>query len=253
MDIILVFIFGTMLGSFASFLSYRLAHDNDVFARNSTCPKCNHKLGFLDLFPVLSWLFLAGKCRYCEAKISIRYPLIEISAAFSTLLFYYIFQPFINNVFLALCFFCLFLSIITDLEHYIIPESLQFAIMLSAILHAYVNGLSLFQIFLAPFIVILVILAIKYSYIFIRKKDGLGLADVTLLASLTIIIGLKNFVVMLFLSGIFGVIFGLLWTKIYNSKIFPFAPAIIFAFIICITAIEMTDNDDLINYLVKQI
>lgn len=72
------FVIGTLFGSFFTLATYRLPRKQDIVFKNSYCPNCEHKLGFFDLFPVLSYVFLGGKCRYCKEKISIRYPLFEV-------------------------------------------------------------------------------------------------------------------------------------------------------------------------------
>ncbi|MFN3266086.1 MAG: prepilin peptidase [Deinococcales bacterium] len=75
-------ILGALIGSFTNVLIYRLPRKENIAFPPSRCPKCGHRLGVLDLVPIFSWLFLRGKCRYCGAPISSRYPMIEaISAA----------------------------------------------------------------------------------------------------------------------------------------------------------------------------
>ncbi len=75
---ILIFIIGTLFGSFLTLATYRIPLHKDILYSNSFCTKCNHKLSFLDLIPIVSFVCLRGKCRYCKTKISFRYPLIEI-------------------------------------------------------------------------------------------------------------------------------------------------------------------------------
>lgn len=72
------FVIGTLFGSFFTLATYRLPRKQDIMVKRSYCPGCKHELGFFDLIPVLSYVFLGGKCRYCKEKISIRYPLFEI-------------------------------------------------------------------------------------------------------------------------------------------------------------------------------
>lgn len=74
-----VFIIGTLFGSFFTLATYRIPRKQDIVFKRSYCPNCGHELGFFDLFPVLSYIFVGGKCRYCKEKISIRYPLFELS------------------------------------------------------------------------------------------------------------------------------------------------------------------------------
>ncbi len=80
---IIIFIMGAFFGSFLTLATYRIPLNKDIIYKQSFCTKCNHKLSFFDLFPILSYVFLGGKCRYCKSKISFRYPLIEILTGIS--------------------------------------------------------------------------------------------------------------------------------------------------------------------------
>ena len=75
---ILIFIIGTLFGSFYTLAVYRIPKRQDITHTHSYCPNCNHKLGFLDLIPILSYIFLGGKCRYCKQKIRSRYLILEL-------------------------------------------------------------------------------------------------------------------------------------------------------------------------------
>ena len=74
---ILLFIIGTLFGSFYTLAVYRIPKRQDITHTHSYCPKCNHKLGFFDLIPIFSYVLLRGKCRYCKEKIRPRYLLLE--------------------------------------------------------------------------------------------------------------------------------------------------------------------------------
>ena len=90
MDIIfyiIIFIIGITFGSFYTLAVYRIPKGQDITHTHSYCPNCNHKLGFLDLIPVFSYIFLGGKCRYCKKKIKPRYLIIELISGFAFLLF----------------------------------------------------------------------------------------------------------------------------------------------------------------------
>src|SRR5574344_2189604 len=74
----LIFCIGTLFGSFFTLAVYRIPLHQDITHKRSYCPKCNHKLAFLDMIPILSYIFLGGKCRYCKEKIRIRYLFLEV-------------------------------------------------------------------------------------------------------------------------------------------------------------------------------
>lgn len=82
-----MFTIGTVLGSFYTLAVYRIPLKQDITHTRSYCPKCNHKLNFWDLIPILSYIFLGGKCRYCHEKIRPRYLILEISSGLMFLIF----------------------------------------------------------------------------------------------------------------------------------------------------------------------
>ena len=79
---IILFIIGTFFGSFYTLAVYRIPKGQDITHTHSYCPNCNHKLGLLDLFPIFSYIFLGGKCRYCKEKIRPRYFILECLSGF---------------------------------------------------------------------------------------------------------------------------------------------------------------------------
>jgi len=83
-----IYIIGVLLGSFFTLAIYRLPLKQDITHTRSYCPNCNHKLNFWDLIPILSYIFLRGKCKYCNNKISPRYIIIEAISGLVYLLFF---------------------------------------------------------------------------------------------------------------------------------------------------------------------
>ena len=75
---IFIFIIGILFGSFYTLAVYRIPKNQDITHTRSYCPNCDHKLGFFDLIPILSYIFLRGKCRYCGKKIRPRYMILEV-------------------------------------------------------------------------------------------------------------------------------------------------------------------------------
>lgn len=85
----IIFICGTMFGSFYTLAVYRIPKNIDIVKKHSYCPNCSHKLGVFDLIPILSYIFLGGKCRYCKQKIRPRYLILEtISGLFFVIIAY---------------------------------------------------------------------------------------------------------------------------------------------------------------------
>ncbi len=84
---ITIFIIGTLFGSFFTLATYRIPIKQDITHTHSYCPNCNSKLGFFELIPVLSYIFLKEKCKHCGKKISPRYIIFEIMSGLTFLLF----------------------------------------------------------------------------------------------------------------------------------------------------------------------
>ena len=85
---IIIFTIGCFFGSFFTLAVHRIPKKEDILIKRSYCPNCNHQLGFLDLFPIFSYIFLRGKCRYCKSKIRPRYFLLEIFSGITFLLMF---------------------------------------------------------------------------------------------------------------------------------------------------------------------
>lgn len=120
-----IFIIGIVFGSFFTLAVYRLPRKENITYVRSHCTNCNHKLGFWDLIPVFSYIFLGGKCKYCGEKIRIRYLLLEV---FSGLVFLLVAITHGLTSIMDLCFIYLFMAgmfIIAgiDKENYIIPNN----------------------------------------------------------------------------------------------------------------------------------
>ena len=97
---IIIFIIGSLFGSFYTLAVYRIPKRQDITHTHSYCPNCNHKLGLLDLFPIFSYIFLGGKCRYCKEKIRPRYLILEIlSGGLFVLIAYYMGLSYDSSIF----------------------------------------------------------------------------------------------------------------------------------------------------------
>lgn len=75
---VIIFVIGITFGSFYTLAVYRIPKGEDIIYTHSYCPRCNHKLNFIDLIPIFSYIFLGGKCRYCKSKIRPRYLILEV-------------------------------------------------------------------------------------------------------------------------------------------------------------------------------
>lgn len=121
---IIVFVLGASLGSFINVVVYRLPAGLSVLWPPSRCPQCLNRLKPYDNVPIFGWLRLKGRCRYCQTKISRRYPLVETLTGIIFLIVFWVFQFSIFTIgYWAFCSWLLALSLI-DLDTMTLPNSL---------------------------------------------------------------------------------------------------------------------------------
>ena len=123
----ITFILGCCLGSFADCMAVRLVSGQSVLSGRSHCDSCGHVLGVLDLFPVLSWLLLKGKCRYCGAKIPPESFITELIAGIGCCLVVYRYDLSVMSLQGILLGLILLIVSLTDLHSWIIPDRLHVA------------------------------------------------------------------------------------------------------------------------------
>ncbi|MFN7038153.1 MAG: prepilin peptidase [Alphaproteobacteria bacterium] len=240
-------IIGLMLGSFVSLASYRFPLGEEIIIKSSHCPKCNNRLGIKDLFPVFSWLFSKGKCRYCNYSVSFRYPLIEMITAIITLLIHNQYGfTYIGLIYLLIAI-CLVILIITDFEHYIIPDQIQLALLVISIFYnAYINNIS-FDPIVSSLIATATGIALRKVIFIWKKQDPLGIGDIKFLAVSGLYLKPEILPVYLFLSGTIGILTAIFWQIIGKGKIFPFGPALAISMFICLMHPQI--NNILINMI----
>lgn len=229
--ILTITIFSAIVGSFLSFLSYRMVYEKDILDVHSRCPKCLNKLTVMELIPVFSWLFLRGRCKHCEARVSIRYILIEISAIIVGISGYYLYGISIETVIWLLLGYIFLFMLITDFEHLIVLDSAQIAFLTVFFIYSYLKNIPIFVNIYSFAALSTGILGLKYGYIKFRKKDALGWADIKFIMIAALFMPLEKIHEFLFIAGLSGVIIGLIWQKVTKLKVFPFIPSLIFAFL----------------------
>ncbi len=233
LQLILVVIFSLIFGSFITLLSYRIIDGLPIVFTRSKCFGCNTILTPRNLVPLFSWLLQKGKCTNCNVKISIRYPLIELSFLLSFLAIYFILDQKIDSK--MMLYFAitstLILMCITDLERYFIPNFLQYLLtILAALLLLLQGGNSAVFIHLkAAFIYLGFGLALWLFFYVTTSLDAIGVDDLKFFFVAGFMLGMDSFLSFMMMSGFFGVIFGSLWQKIMKDDTFPFAPAICMA------------------------
>ena len=233
-ELLTVMAVGLCFGSFITVAAHRLPLGQEIVRTPSNCPHCKTKLGFRDLWPVLSWLLSMGKCRHCAQPVSMRYPLTELATASALLLVYSRYGVSPMSVVLMLMAVALLVMIVADLQYYVIPDVVHYVLLPLGLAYHYIKVSHGGDVIGGLAIGLTLGLALHYGYIHLRKKDGLGFGDVKFLGVAGLWLGVQPIVPFLFLSGLLGVATGLLWRALKRGPIFPFGPALAVALFLCV-------------------
>ncbi len=238
LQLVLVIISSLIFGSFITLVSHRIIDGEPIVFTRSKCLGCKTVLTPRNLIPIFSWLFQKGKCSKCNAKISLRYPLIELSFLLSFLAIYFVLDQKIDikMVLYFLITSTLILMCITDLERYFIPNFLQYLLtILAVILLISQGGNSVILSHLkSAFIYLGFGLALWLFFYVTTTLEAIGVDDLKFFFVAGFLLGMKSFLAFMMLSGFLGVMFGLLWQKITKDDTFPFAPAICMSSFFCL-------------------
>jgi len=226
MDILIpifIFLFGAAIGSFSNVCIYRLPKKLSIISPPSQCPNCGKSISPFDNIPIISFILLRGRCRYCQSPISWRYPIVELITGLIFLSLYLNFR--ISPQFFIYALLCTSLIIIAfiDLEHKIIPD----VITLPGIIIGLTLSLTIPHITLINSIKGLLIGGGLFYAIAIISRGGMGGGDIKLIAMVGSFLGWKNVLLTIFLGSLFGSIVGivLIILKKKNRKdMVPFGP-----------------------------
>lgn len=224
-----VFLIGSIVGSFLNVCICRLPEKESIVTGRSHCPSCGHVLSFFEMIPIISYLFLRGKCRKCNASISIQYPLIEGCNAVCWLL------CVLRFGFTAKALLCaIFASILLvlagiDLRTMEFPDRL----------HVWILGLAIVQLFLEPSLLtgsILGFFLISVPMLILSLlTNGFGGGDIKLCAVCGLFLGAGSLLIGFFLACILASLSGLFLLarkKLTAKTPFPFGPYLAFGFIL---------------------
>ncbi len=234
---LIVFIFGAIVGSFLNVCIARIPKQQSIVSPPSHCPLCKTPIRFYDNIPLISYLFLRGRCRFCGGSISPRYFVVEfLMASLAVILFYrFGFDPafFIYLIFVAGLIVIAFI----DLDARIVPD----VISLPGIGLGFVSAIMAWKLSLDPgatvpsplnsFLGILlgggILLFVAWLYHFLTGKEGMGGGDIKLLAMIGAFVGWPSVLLTLFFASLSGSVvgLGLMFIKGVDSKYaLPFAP-----------------------------
>ncbi|MFW6134303.1 MAG: prepilin peptidase [Elusimicrobiota bacterium] len=231
---LIAFIFGLFFGSFANVCIWRLPRDKSIVKPRSFCPNCGKKIPWYYNIPVLSYIYLKGRCAYCREKISIRYPVVELAAGIITASWFIRFDLSITPFIFAV--FGIILIIISgiDFEHQYIPPYFSYPLIILGIAAAYYNNFLGNQNY-NKFILslagagggFLIIILIRFMGNIVFKKESMGMGDAKLMAGIGAFVGLGGVFWTIFIGSFLGAIVGLYMRyigKLEKYEYIPFGP-----------------------------
>ena len=241
---VLFFIIGTIFGSFYNVVGYRIPKGESILYPSSHCTKCNHKLQPFELIPILSYIFLDGKCRVCKEKISCFYPIFEFLTGLSFMFSYLVFGLTLDCLVSIIFISMLLIVIISDYQTMIIPDSvLVVSLILILIVKYFIVGITELGIsIIHGLFAFIFMFALKLLGDFIFKRESMGGGDIKLMGIFGIMFGFPMSVVSIFIASIIGFPISLINLKKNPTHEIPFGPYLAFAAIIIVLfKIDITD------------
>jgi leader peptidase (prepilin peptidase) / N-methyltransferase len=240
------FVLGAVSGSFVNVLIWRLPRRESIVFPGSHCPTCDKKIKFYDNIPIISWIILGGKCRFCHTKISPRYLAVETFVALAYLATFLIYGPDrIVDIIRMILLIPIFVAItLIDWEHWVIPDELVISVAAIGIASApFLGG---WQFLIEGIIgaaggaLFFWIIAFAGKKIF--KKEALGDGDILLIGALGFVLGWQEVILTIFLSATLASIAGIIIMgrnkkpkTTDNVSYIPYGPFIIVASLIAVS------------------
>ncbi len=207
--LVLSAIFGLVIGSFLNVCIHRIPLQMSLVSPPSRCPKCGRPVSWFDNIPVLSWILLGGKCRYCERRISAQYPIVELATGLAFLAVTWVTPPGPQLV-ARLIFVCLLIVLFgIDLEHQLLPNVITLPGIVIGFIFSVVAPPGWQNALIGVVLGAGVLYAIARVYYMVRREEGLGMGDVKMLAMIGAFLGWQAVLVTLVLSSFAGALVGL--------------------------------------------
>lgn len=240
LEISVIFILGLMIGSFLNVCIYRIPNELSIVKPRSRCPLCAKNISWFDNIPLLSYLILGGKCRYCGSRISIIYPLTEFLFALILVHLYINFHGkslyFVYLIYYGCLCGSIFTASIIDIKHYIIPDEINlFGLIIGFAGPFFFPELvgeptvlkGLIHSFLGVAVGFAVLRIVVFFGSIIFKKEAMGLGDPKFLAMIGAFLGYKSVLFIIFVSSFLGAVIGgvfIIFRKNRNDTVIPYGP-----------------------------
>lgn len=208
LDVYIV-LFGLAIGSYLNVVIFRLPRQISTVLPRSRCPRCRAAIRPWDNVPLFSYLILRGRCRHCGARISWRYPLVEVLTAVCFLLSARRFESLVDSV-VAAAFCCAMIVLaMIDLEHFILPDVITKPGMVAGfVLQFWVSWSTPWDALIGMALGAGVIAAVSWGWYWLKGVHGMGFGDVKMLAMVGAFLGWQGVIGTLLLGCLTGSLAG---------------------------------------------
>jgi leader peptidase (prepilin peptidase)/N-methyltransferase len=218
------FILGTIMGSFYNVVGYRLPKGMSLIKPASHCPNCNHKLSFMELIPIVSYIIQLGKCKNCKKKIPVFYPIFEFLTGTLFAISYLVFG-LNNELIVALTFSStVIIVIISDIKYMIIPDELLLFSGILLIIERLMMEYEIMNLLYDMVIPFTFLLLLKLLGDFLFKKESLGGGDIKLMIIIGIALGWQTAIVSVAFASFIALPISIIILLIKKTNIIAFGP-----------------------------
>lgn len=242
---IAVFVFGLIVGSFLNVCIYRMPREESVVWPRSHCPSCKKRIPGYDNIPLVSFLLLGGRCRFCGNRISLIYPVVELLTALLMLALFRAFGLTYNFFIYMVMLWGLIIATFIDIAYRIIPDEVSVGGIIAGFILSSAAGVvlrpfafdarpmitSLLGIIIGGGVIYLTGVCFDLVYFKVMKRppingetESMGGGDVKLLAMIGAFIGWKGSLATFFLAPIFGAVIGIVNVMVKKDHTIPYGP-----------------------------
>jgi len=250
---VLMVLLGLAIGSFLNVLIYRLPREKKTILSRSACPHCGHVIPMYLNIPLISFVILLGRCRYCRDRISWRYPLVESLNAGLYLLFFYRDSLTPQLAVHAVLSSALIVIFFIDLEFQIIPDQITLpGIVLGLLVGLFIKPPGIMGALIGLAVGGGALLGVAYLGEWLFKKEAMGGGDVKMAAMMGAFVGWQK-VLLIFMGGaVIGMIASIVWMavseRIRKERLIPFGP-----FLAVASVAALAYGDEIVQYYIRHL
>lgn len=224
----IVVLLGLTFGSFGNVCIYRLPVNKSIIPP-SHCRYCKTPIKYFDNVPVIAYVLLKGKTRCCKQSISIQYPIIEVLTALIALWIFSLTGLTTDSILLFILILSLLIIFMTDLNEFIIPNSITYFIGPLGLVITYFQinpfNITIIDSLMGGIICGGIFFSISKFYLIVKKKEGLGMGDIKMISMLGFWLGIESTMLVIISSSFVGSIIGIaliVANKLKSDEYIPF-------------------------------